>query len=333
MTRESWNGHDETDQRPVSGHFISTSKQLNINHLKPVSNDRLNAARLPFLAFTLIELLVVIAIIAILAAMLLPALSKAKTQAQGAYCMNNEKQMTLAWIMYAGDSQDFLTLNIGDARSDYLDTGTIRPQTGGFNDANWVTGDVNGSESAGIPGTYDETNLLLLSSTLLGPYLKSAGSYKCPADPGNPPGSTLGAGRVRSISMQNYLNADSGDSQSNTYFWFTKYSQITKPAQFFVFLDEKPSSIDDGLFEVIMSEPGSPVDVQNFPSQVHNNACGFGFCDGHAEIHQWKGSLFTSTGSPSGTTVDSIDTANFSDAEWITTHTTAPLGPVVVVPP
>jgi prepilin-type N-terminal cleavage/methylation domain-containing protein len=293
--------------------------------MKPKANRRAIASPSLSPGFTLIELLVVIAIIAILAALLLPALSKAKSQAQGTYCMNNEKQMTTSWIMYAGDNQDLLVINIGDARPNYYDTGTMLPQTGSFNDANWCTGVVNGDASGGVPGTYDETNSVLLSSTLLGPYMKSTASYKCPADPGNLVNNpTLAPNRVRSISMQNYMNADSGNSQSNTYFWFTKYSAITQPAQFFVFLDEKPSSIDDGLFEVIMSEPGTAIDDQNFPSQVHNNACGFGFSDGHAEIHSWKGPIFQGAASPGGTIVEP-GTADWVDANWITTHTTAPL--------
>src|ERR1022692_3708880 len=95
-------------------------------------------------AFTLIELLVVIAIIAILAALLLPALGRAKQQGQGAYCMNNEKQMTLAWIMYSGDANDRLVMNAGDQRGvpDYLNA------DGTYNLNNWVTGNVDGSASA-----------------------------------------------------------------------------------------------------------------------------------------------------------------------------------------
>ena len=113
-------------------------------------------------AFTLIELLVVIAIIAILAAMLLPALAKAKTKAQGIQCMSNNKQLTLAWIMYAHESNDNLVWN------DLTSTGS-----------GWVRGilDYDGSNP-------DNTNKVWLTDpeyAKLAPYTaKSAGVYKCP---------------------------------------------------------------------------------------------------------------------------------------------------------
>lgn len=278
------------------------------------------------LAFTLIELLVVIAIIAILAAMLLPALSKAKQQGQGVYCMSNEKTMTTAWLMYSDDAHDFLVPNVGDNR------GVLYSSGGTNNTYNWVTGDVSQAP--------DETNATLITETLLFPYVKNVRSYKCPSDPGNPPNSALGTGRVRSISMQNYMNAWSGNTDSNTYSWFNKNSQVHQPAQFYVFLDEKPSSINDGLYEVIMSMPGSSsVQVEDNPSQAHNNACGFGFADGHAEIHAWMGRIFQSPlknlGSSTAPTItQASDPGDYNDAEWIITHTTVPIsaqssGPVL----
>ena len=225
--------------------------------------------------FTLIELLVVIAIIAILAAMLLPALSKAKTKAQGIYCLSNNKQLTLAWMMYADDSQNRLAPNRDGGTTDYT--------------LSWVPGWLDFK-----PNNTANTNVNFLLNAKIGPYTKSVGIYKCPADIYNCLMGGKQVPRVRSVGMNGFIEGGaykgehkSGDAHGAAGWWaFDKMTDIVNPApaNLWVFVDEHPDSINDGWTIINVNDPKNWVDL---PASYHNGACGFSFADGHAEIKKW----------------------------------------------
>jgi prepilin-type N-terminal cleavage/methylation domain-containing protein/prepilin-type processing-associated H-X9-DG protein len=234
-------------------------------------------------AFTLIELLVVIAIIAILAAILMPVLTRAKMRAQTAYCLNNMKQLQLAYLMYIHDNNDYCPpVAIGGVGS-------------------WIT---NGNEQA---------NVLLdgIRGGVLYQYNQNAKIYDCPAntkttvcpstdvinarkeygDPGISSSTRLPMVRTCSINYPVGGFNVNGQLATGVLYPVTKYTQIKSPnpapAQMFVFVDENEYSIDDGCFA--MYPTGTQNEWWNLPGSRHDRGSTWSFADGHVEYWKWHG--------------------------------------------
>jgi prepilin-type N-terminal cleavage/methylation domain-containing protein/prepilin-type processing-associated H-X9-DG protein len=213
--------------------------------------------------FTLIELLVVIAIIAILASLLLPALSRAKMSAQATACGNNLRQLSLGWQLYADDSDGLLVNNASTA-----DTRTYR-QSWVNNIQDWAT-------------SVENTNPAYVLGGKLAPYVNnSLGVYKCPADQSvaqNGP-------RLRSISLNSLVgNPLHNPNRFNpTWLQFLKVTDFPGPANFYVFVEEHPDTINDGYF----MNHWDVIQWGNLPASWHNGAANLSWADGHLERHRW----------------------------------------------
>jgi prepilin-type N-terminal cleavage/methylation domain-containing protein/prepilin-type processing-associated H-X9-DG protein len=275
--------------------------------------------------FTLIELLTVIAIISILAALLLPALSKANQRATCIVCLNNTRQLELACSIYAGDNGERLPYNLGMVGSSFR------------TDLNWVNNVMTWDLSS------DNTNAATLTQAGLGSFVGgNTAVFHCPSDHAL---SSLQraagwATRVRSYSM-NAMLGDAGIFSTNgyninnpAYTQFFKTTQIPRPADIFVFLDEHPDSINDGYF--LNKAPGNyyaggygagsyyQAQWTDLPASYHNGATAFAYADGHAALHRWQQADTIRPPLPNSANLPIAIPASpavaRADFEWVTQH-------------
>src|SRR5665213_1394041 len=283
---------------------------MKINHLRN-SKSRKGSS-----AFTLIELLVVIAIIAILAAMLLPALAKAKLKAQGISCLSNMKQLQLAAILCGSDNTDLVPNNVllAGGNTDNWEAGTFASPANGN-----IPENPSGAETnafflgvAGSSGTFGGTTYTLHGS--IGIYAKAAGVYHCAAD--KYPGTTWKKVRVRSCSANAWVDGTGtgggpqGTQNFKVFKHFSDFGGKLSASDTFVFLDENPVSLNDGWFRYIPNGTS----VQDGPAVNHGNTSSFSFADGHCELHRWLDIFLHYTTSTAGGTG--------KDTTWLASHGT-----------
>ena len=235
------------------------------------------------------------ATIAILAALLLPILNRAKIKAQRTNCFSNLRQLGIAWGMYGADNNDALVASYPE-----------RPEV-------WVEGDMSKPAEA--------SDLSLIREGKLYRYVQNVAVYHCPADEGKVVnGQTLKT--VRSYSMNAFMGSRDADvgpippSAGDKYVpFFAKDSDIRRPSDMWVLIDEDERSINDSFF---ITDPGGAVwlDFPAISNHRHDYSFALNFADGHSEVwrHEDPRTLLVNT--------NGQDQIGNLDLERLASHTT-----------
>jgi prepilin-type processing-associated H-X9-DG protein len=256
------------------------------SHKTPFGKGKVGGNSSQQKGFTLLELVVVLGTLILSISLMVPALAKTKPATKTFQCLNNHRQLTRAWQMYAADNNDRVANNFGV--SETIDAINSKK----FD--NWVNNVMTWGAGASLDDL-SNTNVTWVTSGGLGKYADAAVSaYRCPAD--NYVSAVQVArgwnGRLRSVSMNSVFGrfSNGNDSTAQGLNWglsqygqYLKHTEVPKPFKTWLFLDEHPDSINEGYY---LNNPTAN-SWQDIPASHHDGGCTFSFADGHAEVMKW----------------------------------------------
>jgi prepilin-type processing-associated H-X9-DG protein len=255
-------------------------------------------------AFALVEAMVVIAIVGIIAALLLPALNRARERGMAIVCLNNTRQLNLGWQLYVEDHDSLLTCNFAMAGTSFR------------TNLNWVNNVMTSDLSA------DNTNTDTITQAALGSYVSGTlAVYHCPSDHFLSAAQSAAGWdvRLRSYAMNGLLGQNETVSSAGAH-QFLKVTDIPKASEIFVFLDENPNNLNDGAFALTRTTVSSTTINNDMPAIWHNNSSSLSFTDGHVQLHRWQ-SAAASAGSSGGPLQPSALAQPVSaDLQWLSDH-------------